>query len=111
MEQFLIITGRNLKIYFRDKGAIFFSLLSMIIVICLMMFFLGDSSVEGILGMLEQFPGRDAVVDEKNATLLVLSWTFAGIISINAVTVTLAVYSVMIKDRVTLSFRSFIHKT
>lgn len=101
MEQFFTITGRNLKIYFRDKGAIFFSLLSMIIVICLMMFFIADSSVEGILGILEQFPGRDAVADEKNATLLVLSWTFAGIISINAVTVTMAVYSVMIKDRVT----------
>ncbi len=101
MEQFVVITGRNLKLYFRDKGAIFFSLLSMIIVICLMMFFLGDVNVENITELLGQFPDRDTAADEKNAELLILSWTCAGILSINAVTVTLAVYSVMIKDRVT----------
>lgn len=101
MEQFVTITGRNLKLYFRDRGAIFFSLLSMIIVICLMVFFLGDMNIEGITDLLGQFPGRDPDADKKNAELLVLSWTCAGILSINAVTVTLAVYSVMIKDRVT----------
>lgn len=101
MEKFLVMTGRNLKNYFRSKGAIFFSLLSMIVVICLMVFFLGDSHVKSIMEILDQFPGRDRIADEKNAELLVLSWTCAGIISINAVTVTLAVYSTMIKDRAT----------
>ena len=101
MEQFMTITGRNLKIFFRDKGAVFFSLLSMIIVICLMVFFLGDMNIENITGILSQFPGRDMAADEKNAELLILSWTCAGILSINAVTVTQAVYSVMIKDAVT----------
>ena len=38
--------------------------------------------------------------DKENAELLVLSWTFAGILAINAVTVTLGIYSVMIKDKV-----------
>ena len=101
MDKFLVMTGRNLKNYFRSKGAIFFSLLSMLIVICLMVFFLGDMQVESIVGILDQFPGRDGIADEKNAELLVLSWTCAGIISINAVTVTLSVYSTMIKDRAT----------
>lgn len=100
MEQFLAITGRNIKVYLRDKGAVFFSLLSTLIVIGLMMFFLGDMNIESITNLLEQFPGRDAAVDKKNAELLVLSWTSAGIISINAVTVTLATYSGMIKDKV-----------
>lgn len=100
MEQFFAFTGRNLKIYFRDKGAVFFSLLSMIIVICLMLFFLGDMNIENITDLLGQFPGRDAAADKKNAELLILSWTCAGIISINAVTVTLAVHSAVIKDRV-----------
>ncbi len=99
MEQFMALTGRNLKLYFRDRSAVFFSLLSMVIVICLMMFFLGDMNVEGIVGILGEFPGRDAVADKKNAELLVLSWTYAGIISINAVTVTMSVYSILIKDR------------
>lgn len=99
MEQFMALTGRNLKLYFRDRSAVFFSLMSMVIVICLMMFFLGDMNVEGVVGILEAFPGRDAEADKKNAELLVLAWTCAGIISINAVTVTMSVYSILIKDK------------
>ena len=72
----------------------------MLIVIGLMVFFIADAHVESITKILGQFPGRDADTDQKNAELFVLSWTCAGIISINAVTVTLAVYTVMIKDRV-----------
>lgn len=101
MEQFMAMTGRNLKSYFRDKSTVFFSLLSMMIVILLMLFFLGDMYVENTIDILGAFPGRDTAVDKKNAELLILVWNFAGILSINAVTVTLAVYSVMIKDRVT----------
>lgn len=99
MGQFAAITGRNLKLYFRDRAAVFLSLLSMFIVIALMVFFLGDLNVESITEVLEQFKGRDAARDKENAKLLVLSWTCAGILSINAVTVTLSAYSVMIKDK------------
>lgn len=99
MEQFLIFTDRNLKLYFRDRATVFFSLLSMIITIALMVFFLGNMNIDVITDLLGQFPNRDYVEDEKNARLLIYSWTSAGIISMNAVTVTLAVYSTMIKDR------------
>lgn len=100
MKQFFILTSRNTKLYLRDKSAIFFSLLSALIVIGLMLFFLGDMNIEGILGILKEFPGRDSVQDKENAELLVLAWTCAGIISINAVTISLAMYSGMIKDRI-----------
>ncbi len=99
MRQLLTITSRNLKQYLRDKGAIFFSLLSMMIVILLMFFFLGDANTKGITELLGQFPGRDAAVDKENARLLILAWTCAGMVSINAVTVTLASLSYMIEDR------------
>lgn len=99
MEQFLIFTERNLKLYFRDRGAIFFSLLTMIIVIMLMVFFLGDMNVEAIIKLLSVFPGRDPVVDEENAKHLVYIWTCAGVLAINALTVTVSVYSKMIRDR------------
>ena len=55
MSQLSIITSRNLKQYLRDKGAIFFSLLSMFIVILLMFFFLGDSNTNSITDLLSQF--------------------------------------------------------
>lgn len=101
MAQLFALTGRNLKLYFRDKGAVFFSLLSTFIVIGLMVFFLGDMNIESVEDILSQFPGRDAGADKTNAELLVFVWTCAGILSINAVTVTLAAYTVMIRDRVT----------
>ena len=101
MSQLSIITSRNLKQYLRDKGAIFFSLLSMLIVILLMFFFLADSNTNSITDLLSQFPGRDPAKDKENAALLVLAWTCAGIVSINAVTVTQASLSYMIRDRET----------
>lgn len=101
MNQLLTITSRNLKQYLRDKGAIFFSLMSMMIIILLMFFFLGDANVAGITDLLSQFPGRDAETDKNNAALLILAWTCAGMVSINAVTVTQASLSYMIKDRET----------
>ncbi len=100
MEQFLVLTARNIKMYIRDKGAVFFSLLSALIVICLMVFFLGDMNIDGIVELLDAFSSGEQEENKKNAELLVLAWTSAGILSINAVTVSLAVYSGMIKDRV-----------
>lgn len=99
MRQLLAITSRNLKQYLRDRSAIFFSLLSMFIVIVLMFFFLGDANVDAITSLLAQFPGRDPEKDKESAKLLVLAWTCAGMVSINAVTVTQASLSYMIKDR------------
>lgn len=99
MEQLKTITSRNLKLYLRDKGAVFFSLMSMLIVIVLMLLFLGDMQTENITDMLKGIPGHDTSNDEKNAKLLILSWTCAGILAINAVTVTLSAMSSMIKDK------------
>ena len=58
---------RNMKIYLRDRSAVFFSLMTMIIVIGLMLLFLGDMNVEAVTKMLSALPGRDAQADEANA--------------------------------------------
>jgi multidrug/hemolysin transport system permease protein len=95
-----------MKIYLRDKGAVFFSLLSMLIVLMLMLFFLGDMNVESLTDILSNLPDRNAKQDADYALMFVTLWTCAGIVSINAVTVTLAVYSSMIKDRTEGRFHS-----
>ena len=41
---------RNLKLYFKDKGAVFFSLLGVLIVIGLYILFLGDTFTDGLKG-------------------------------------------------------------
>ncbi len=99
MNQFFELVLRNLRVYLRDKAAVFFSLLSMLIVIMLMVFFIGDTNTTALTELLSMLPGRDADADRENAELLGLVWTCAGIISINAVTVTLSSLTSMIKDR------------
>ena len=99
MTQFLYLTKRNMLVYFRDKGAVFFSLLSMLIIIGLMLLFLGDTLVDSITDMLAQLPGHDTTNDQANAELFLLAWTVAGIIPINAAMVTLSSLSSIIKDK------------
>lgn len=99
MKQFNALCARNFKIYLRDGGSIFFSFLSMIIVIGLMLIFLGDVTVNSVVDAIGQFPGRDAANDLENAKDIIFLWTTAGILAINGATVTLAFYSNMIKDR------------
>ena len=91
------LTKRNASLYFRDRMAVFSSLLSMIIIIGLMLIFLGDMYIDGLNEIFESIP--DAGNKTKDAKLLVLSWTTAGIIPINAVMVTLSSLTSMISDK------------
>lgn len=99
MVKFFQLTKRNMLLYFRDRGAVFISLLSMLIILALMLFFLGDMSVNNITDLLSELPGHDTSGDQSNAGLLVLAWTVAGIIPINAVMVALSALSSIIKDK------------
>lgn len=100
MMPYIQLVKRNILIFLRDKGAVFFSFLSMLIVICLMVFFLGDVNISTLTDKLALLPNRDADSDRNNAFLLVLTWTIGGIIPVNAVMVTLSAYSAMIKDKI-----------
>ena len=52
MNEIKAMTKRNLLIYFRDKSAVFFSILSALILLAIMVVFLGESSSEGLLDAL-----------------------------------------------------------
>lgn len=80
------ITIRNLKIFFRDKSAVFFSLLSVFIIIALYVVFLGD--------MLEK-----GMPEIKNARFLMDSWIMAGLLGITSITTTMGAFGIMVEDR------------
>lgn len=99
MNQYINLTKRNCKVFLRDRGAVFFSLLAMLIVLMLMGIFLGNMNEESIVNLLKEYGGvRDALADEENAKHLVQYWTLAGILVVNAVTVTLTVTGNMVTD-------------
>lgn len=93
---------RNILIFVRDRSAVFSSILSMLIMLGLMALFLGNMSTEDVIAVLNKAGGeRDAVQDRAHAKYLVQMWSLAGILTTNAVTVTMTVMGNMIKDKTT----------
>jgi multidrug/hemolysin transport system permease protein len=64
-----------------------------------MVFFLGDLYNSDLLDALKMVPGRGSEADAELIRQLSFLWTSAGILTINAATITHAFYSNMIKDR------------
>ena len=82
----MAFTKRNILLYFRDKTAVFFSLLSVIILIALYVLFLGDLTSKG----LPDFPAKKA---------LLTSWFIAGILAITSMTTTLGSFGILVEDQ------------
>ncbi len=91
---FAALTGRNLKIFFRDKTSVFFSLLAVLIIIALYAFFLGDVLKEGL-------PNVDGAGELMN------SWIIAGILAVISMTSTLGAFGVMVEDRARKMYKDF----
>lgn len=104
---FTRLVKRNILVYIRDRSNIFFSLLSMLIIIGLMAIFLGNMNVDSILNLLSDYGGRDVVKDKENAKCLVLLWTLGGIVMVNAITITLAMVGIMVEDEESKRLQSF----
>lgn len=79
------IAGRNLKIFFRQKSAVFFSLLGVFVIIGLYIVFLGDIWASDF-----DIPGKD---------ILMNNWIMAGIVSVASITTTMGAFGMMVEDR------------
>ena len=77
--------ARNLKIFFRDRAAVFFSLLSAFIIIGLYVLFLGDM----LTGGMKELAGARFLID---------SWIMAGLLSVTSITTTMGAFGIMIDD-------------
>lgn len=84
------LTLRNLKLFFRDRASVFFSLLSVIIIIALYGLFLGNIQVQEV--------NSKAGVNVPQAAWLVNAWILAGILAVSTVTVSLGAYGTMVDD-------------
>lgn len=85
---------RNLRIFFRDRAAVFFSLLAVFIIIGLYALFLSDvwtSELEG-------FTGVRYMMD---------SWIMAGLLAVTSVTTTMGAFGVMVEDRSKKIYKDF----
>ncbi len=79
---------RNLRLYFRDKASVFFSMLGVILIILMYVLFLG--------AMVENYAGESAGEDARFVTD---SWVMAGVIASATMTTALAGFGVMVDDK------------
>ncbi len=107
MSEIRAMTKRNLLIYFRDRGTVFFSVLSALITLIVMVVFLGSSSSSGLLEALNQYGSSTAEENAKNASWLVQLWIMGGILGINSVTVSMTAISAMVQDEEQGRLRAF----
>ncbi|QUW22411.1 ABC transporter permease [Sporosarcina sp. Marseille-Q4063] len=82
----IAFTKRNILLYFRDRTAVFFSLLAVFILIALYVLFLGDLTSKG----LPDFPAKKQ---------LLTSWFIAGILAVSSMTTTLGSFGILVEDR------------
>lgn len=101
MRSVALLTSRNLRIFFRDRSAVFFSLLSPLILIGLYALFLGNLQVENLTAQLPQASADDV-------QWFVNTWVFAGITMITTLTTALATLAVFVDDRATGRFSDFV---
>ncbi len=101
MRSVALLTGRNLRIFFRDPAAVFFSLLSPLILIGLYALFLGNLQVESLT---EQLPAASS----QDIHWFVNTWVFAGITMITTLTTSLAALGVFVDDKATGRFSDFV---
>ena len=108
MREIYYLCKRNILVFMRDYSAVFFSVLSMLIILLLQVVFLGEMNENSILWALSEYgEERDVLTDEKNAEYLINVWTLAGILIVNTVTVSLTVMQTMIRDEVKGQLASF----
>lgn len=98
MRDFIGFTRRNLLIYFKDILAVFFSLLTSIIVFVLYLLFLKGTFVDALTGTLN---GLENIVSSSDMDMLVNGILLSGILGSAMITVPYTCLQTIVKDRET----------
>ena len=77
---------RNMKVFFRDKASVFFSLMAVLIIFAMYLLFLGDVWTSE----LPQVDGARTLMDQ---------WIMAGLLAVTSMTTVLGAFGTMVDDR------------
>lgn len=99
MSAIFSLTLRNLKLFIRDKSLVFFSFLSVIIILGLYVLFLGEIQVSNIESQIGFVNGIDA---------LVYAWMLPGVIGVASLTLSLGNMGRLVDDTQTKTLLDFL---
>lgn len=95
------VVSRNLRLFFRDRMAVFFSLLAAMILFVLYTLFLGQLQASDLQ---KSFPAASP----RQIRAFIDSWMFAGVVSMTSITTGLGALGVFVEDAATGRFRDFL---
>ncbi len=95
MKTLSYLIARNCKVYFRDKGVFFVSLMAPLILLFLFVAFLGNVYRDSIRSVATGFALSDALVESIAA-----GWLISSLIAVCAVTIAFTANTIMVQDRV-----------
>ncbi|NLK99735.1 MAG: ABC transporter permease [Clostridiales bacterium] len=123
MKALFSIIKRNLLVYMKDKENVFYTFLSMLIIITLMLVFLGEMNIDIVKNVLRHMDelmnenvlpaeslvagSRNPALDDVNARTLVISLIIAGITIVNGITSSMGMLSMMSWDEETGKLASY----
>jgi len=95
----ITLAMRNVLIYFRDKIGVFFSLLSVLLIIVLFILFLSNTFSNNFV--------TDHGGNPEEVAEVINNWIFAGILGVTTVSTTLGAFVVMVNDKVSHVYKDF----
>lgn len=90
------LLSRNLRLFFRDRMSVFFSLLSVIIIIGLYILFLGDIITSGLADL------------GDHVRFMIDSWIMSGLLAVISMTGSLGALGIMVEDNAKKTGRDFL---
>ncbi len=90
MRKIMALSVRNLRLFVRDKALVFFSFLSVIIILGLYVLFLGDIQAQNIRSMIQ--------MDIPEIDALVYAWMLPGLIAVASITLSLGNMGRLVDD-------------
>ena len=94
------LTKRHMIRYLKDKSAVFFSFLSVLILLALYIMFIGQSYKSGFINNLPRDPLTGAPINFPDAllTYLIISMTMGGVLVINTMSLSLGIMGTFVED-------------
>ena len=100
MNELKILINRNVKLFFKDKGTFFTSLITPIILLVLYSTFLGNIYRDSFIDILGEIPIEDKLVGGFVGAQL-----FSSLIAVSCVTVAFCSNMIMVQDKISGAYR------
>ncbi len=105
MKTFCVMLKRNVKMFFKDKGLFFTSMITPLILLVLYATFLSNVYKDSFLGVMSEF---NVTVDDRLMNGLVGGQLFSSLLAVSCVTVSFCSNMLMVQDKVSGARKDFL---